>query len=70
MVLVIYLGAISPLQWHKVMGITSGSFLLFTLRLWTHYGPYKIRDDLYIHFLTVVVIIGIIVRSKELLDRL
>lgn len=50
-------------------GITGASFLLFVIRLWIHYGITKIRDDLYIHFITVVVIIGIIVRSKEGLDR-
>lgn len=39
--------------------------MIFAARLWLHYGITKIRDDLYIHFLSVLIIIGIIVRSKE-----
>lgn len=69
MVLAISLGVISPLPWKKVTGITAGSFIIFTLRLWSHYGAGKIRDDLYVHFFSVVIIIGIIVRTKEKLDR-
>lgn len=69
MILLIYLGAISPLPWYQVTLITFLSFLLFYLRLWSHFGVSKIRNDVYIHFLTVIIIIGIIVRSKESLDR-
>ena len=69
MILMIYLAFISPLSWQKSVGITAMSFLLFTGRLWSHYGIGKIRDDLYIHFVSVLLIISIIVRSKETLDR-
>jgi hypothetical protein len=69
MILVIYLAFISPLSWQKSVGITALSFILFAVRLWSHYGIGKIRDDLYIHFVSVLLIICIIVRSKETLDR-
>jgi len=43
--------------------------MVFVTRLWLHYGITNIRDDLYIHFMSVLIIIGIIVRSKEAQDR-
>jgi hypothetical protein len=70
LVLLIYLSLISPLEWRKVVALSVGSLVLFTGRLWLHYGASGIRDDLYIHFLSAVMIIGIIVRAKEALDRL
>jgi len=69
MILVVYLAFISPLPWQKSVGITAASFAVFAARLWSHYGIAKIKDDLYIHFSSVVLIISIIVRSKESLDR-
>lgn len=69
MILAVYLAFISPLSWQKSVCITAVSFILFALRLWSHYGIGKIRDDLYIHFISVLMIIAIIVRSKEALDR-
>lgn len=65
----LYLGLISPLSWKRVLTTAAASFILFTLRLWSHYGMTRIRDDLYIHFVTVVTIVGIIVKSKEAFDR-
>ncbi|TNV86645.1 hypothetical protein FGO68_gene11630 [Halteria grandinella] len=70
LVLVIFLGVISPLAWQKVIALVMISSGLFIIRLWIHFGMSRIRDDLYIHFITVVTIIGIIVRSKESLDRI
>lgn len=69
MILLIYLGGISPLPWYHVSAITSGSYLLFIIRMWLHFGIENVRNDVYIHFLTVVIIIGMIVRTKESLDR-
>ena len=69
LILLIYLDMISFLAWYQVTCITIGSFLLFYLRLVCHFGQAKIRNDLYIHFLTVIIIIAIIVRAKESLDR-
>ena len=69
MILLIYLGAISPMSWYHVSAITFGSYLLFVFRMWIHFGLSNVRNDVYIHFLTVVIIIGIIVRTKESLDR-
>ena len=69
LVLAIYLSVISPLAWEKVIGIIGGCLTLFVLRLWSHYGLSKVGDDLYIHFVSVLMIIGIILKSKEALDR-
>ena len=66
----IYLGVISPMKWQHVQVITGGSFMVFVTRLWLHYGITNIRDDLYIHFMSVLIIVGIIVRSKEAQDRI
>ena len=62
LIMLIFLGFISPLAWYKVVGISVLSFMLFYIRIVMHFGVANIRNDLYVHFTTVVFIIGIIVR--------
>lgn len=69
LVLAISLCGISPLPWTQVAGIIAVNLSIFTLRLWSHYGLAKIRDDLYVHFISCLMVISIIVRAKEALDR-
>ena len=69
LIMLIFLGFISPLPWYKVLFITIISFMIFYIRIAMHFGVANIRNDLYVHFTVVVFIIGIIVRQKESLDR-
>ena len=58
----------SALPWYKVVGMLSLCFVLYIGRMWIHYE--LIRDDLYVHSASVLIVIAIMVRSKEAFDRL
>lgn len=69
MILLYFFSFISPIPWYKVSIISALSFLIFYIRILNHFGVEKVRNDLYIHFFVTVVILSIIVRQKEALDR-
>jgi hypothetical protein len=66
-VLALSIAFTSPLPCHQVVGFLAMSFFLYIGRMWLHYE--KIRDDLYVHSISSLIVISIMVRSKESFDR-
>ena len=58
------------MPWLRVTIITILAFILFYLRMVSYYGVAQIGNDLYVHFLAVIIYISVMVYTKELLDRL
>lgn len=69
LILLYYLGFISPIPWYKVSFYTLVSFHIFYIRLLAFYGIKELKNDLYVHLILTLVILTMLLRLKETLDR-